>query len=117
MAARPPVDPGADFAAVVDGLDSLTVEQIDPDTGGVLATCEGVTAVQNAPRVVTDGAGGGEVGSRNCSFTLLASDMTFEPRSRDRVTDADGVRWSIGDVTVGGFGTLYRCANCVKLRG
>lgn len=111
-----PVSPGEDFAAVVDGLDSLLVEQIDPDTGDVLATCDDVTCLENSSDIVTSPAGGGEVGSEISHFTLLAADMTFVPRARDRITDTDGVKWSIGDVKIGGFDELYRCKNCTKLR-
>jgi hypothetical protein len=111
-----PVDPGADYAAVVDGLDELTVQQVGADEATVTATSENVTCLKKTPRRETAQVGDGEVGAEACGFTLVASGLSFVPRTRDRITDADGVTWSIGDVTVGGFGTLYYCENCTKLR-
>lgn len=101
---------------MVDGLDLLTVQQIDPDTGIVTATSEDVTCLKRLTQKATVAVGEGEVGSAMSGFTLVASGVSFVPKDRDRVIDADGVTWIIGNVTIGGFGTLYQCADCTKLR-
>ncbi|MBA4192477.1 MAG: hypothetical protein C0467_31295 [Planctomycetaceae bacterium] len=115
-----PVNPGADYAVVMDGLDLVVVQQIDPDlTEGtnVTATATGVTAMQRFPRTETVGVGDGEIGATSSSFTLVkGTQLTFAPKARDRVIDADGVVWEIEDVTTGGFGTLYLCPDCVRKR-
>lgn len=114
-----PVDPGADYAAVVDGLDPVTVESIDPDTGAVLATATAVKALKGKQEKGEQGTGeGGGVGFTARDFTLVAGTGTgfsFTPKERDRITLA-GVKWLIGDVVVGGFGGLYQCRGCTRER-
>ncbi|VTT98936.1 unnamed protein product [Gemmataceae bacterium] len=115
MATRP-VNPGADYAAVVDGLDLVTVRSIKPDDGSTLLTCENVTCLQKRDSLVTVPVGEGEVGAARCGFTLVAAGLTFAPKDRDQITDAGGVVWEIGNVQAGGFGTMWHCDDCVKKR-
>lgn len=104
-----PADIGQDFAAVVDGLTSVTVTQINPDTGAETASCEGVTCLAGDREQETAGVGDGSVPAERTGFTLRASEVSFEPRERDRVTDADGIVWSLDSVSVEGRGSLYVC--------
>ncbi|MBA4191310.1 MAG: hypothetical protein C0467_25285 [Planctomycetaceae bacterium] len=115
MSSRP-VDPGADYAIVMDGLDLLTVQQIDAGTGAILATSLNVVCLKRLTKKETVSVGEGEVGSTVSGFTLVASGLSFIPKDRDRVIDADGVVWEIGNVTIGGFDTLYQCADCLRKR-
>jgi len=108
---------GADFRAYCPGKTTVTVLQIDPDTGATLATSAGVTALKRVTRTTSPGAGGGEVGVEECKFLLDAAAVSFTPRSRDKITDADGVTWSVGDVETIGFGQLHSCSGCVRVRG
>lgn len=111
-----PVNPGEDYSIVMDGLDTVTVTQINPDTGAVLATSAAVTAMQRFPRTETVSVGEGEVGATFSSFALVAAGLSFVPKARDQITDADSVVWEIENVTTGGFGTLYLCPDCVRKR-
>lgn len=104
-----PADHGADYAAIVDGLESVTVLQIDADDGTTLATSAGATCLIRAPMVAPAMVGDGEVGAQMCRFVLVASGVSFVPRARDQITDPDGVKWSIESVSVEGIESLYAC--------
>jgi hypothetical protein len=60
--------------------------------------------------------GGGQVGQSRRNFTLVAGDIPFEVKNRDRITRADGSRWVTGDVNQGGFGSLVEAKDCVRQR-
>jgi hypothetical protein len=104
-----PADIGLDFAAVVDGLSRVTVRQTDPDTGATLATAENVTCLAGDRDDADAAVGDGEAGGESTGFTLLAREVGFEVRARDRVTDEDGVVWSVDSTSVEGRGALYVC--------
>jgi hypothetical protein len=105
-----PADIAQDFAAVVDGLEHVTVSRHDPDTGEELDSSGPVTCLAG-DRVDEDAgtAAGGQAAGEKSGFTLVACEVGFEPHERDRVTTSDGVAWVIDAVSVEGGGTLYVC--------
>ena len=111
-----PVDPGEDFAVVTDGLDSVSVRQINPDSGATLATSTSVSVLKRAPQRAPSSTGfGGEVGAETCRFWIEADDLSFVPRTRDQITDADSVVWDILRVSVVALTELYVC-DCIRSR-
>lgn len=102
-----PFDPGLDLFAVADGVELVTVTQLDPDSGATLATSTDVPCLSPDYRTGSAGVGGGEVGETTATFLLLASAIAFTPKKRDHITQVGGEEWDIDDVKVGGFSTIY----------
>lgn len=105
-----------------DDLELVTVESLDPDLappGDVLATETGVTAL-----VGREGGGESAIGNSGTAgvtkrdFTLMAEEIGFEVKTRDRITRADGTKWLVGmQVDSGGFdGELVVCEQCEEQR-
>ena len=111
-----PVDPAADVAAVFDGMDTVTVERVNPDTGAALETVTGVSAHRSAVNDADSPIGSsGEAGADSCDWLVCVSDtLTFTPKARDVIEESDGTRWAVGQVTTDG--DLHWCPACVKLR-
>lgn len=103
-----------------DDIELVTVESLDPDAqdgSDVVATATGVRAIVGKEMDVDASVGGGTVSVKKRNFTLIAGDLGFGLKSRDRITRTDGTKWITVDVTVGGFGELYDCPDCVKETG
>lgn len=104
----PIVDPGEDFATIVDALIAVTVQQVDPDSGAVTATSSNVTCLKRAPLTNEVGTeAGGSVRQERCRFVLLASDVSFVPDERDRIVDDSGFVWGVDTASIEGLETLY----------
>lgn len=92
----------------VVGATTVTVKQLDPDTGAVSATSTGVDAVWRDKRRVEASVEDGGVAVELIRWRLLASAVDFVPRKRDTVTDAGGVVWTLTeDMTTTCQGTRY----------
>ena len=106
----------ANFAQYVVGPDAnptVTVEQVDPQSGEATLTAEGVTVLPltSTGQPVKVG-GGGLIGADECQFWLVAEQVGFVPSQNDRVIDAAGTRWNVTLCEVVGYGPtgkLYRC--------
>lgn len=109
-------DPGVDFALIVDNLESVTVTQINPDTGASVTSSSTVTAFRRAPfRHPVNVGFGGALGFEEMRWILLASDVSFVPRARDSITDSSNVVWDVNQVHVNATATLYFC-DCNRSR-
>lgn len=105
----------ANFASYVagDADPTVTVEQMDPDSGSAILTAEGVVALKltSTGQPMSIGAGG-SLGITECQFWLEAAPVGFLPKPLDRITECDGTRWLVETcerVGYGETGTLYRC--------
>lgn len=105
-----------DFEDYTPGTTEVTVQEVDADAGTVGTSSTGVTALKRVTRYGTAGAGDGEVGATECKFWLRASQVSFGVLARCRIVDAEGITWVVGDVDSVGFGALYVCSGCTKLR-
>lgn len=106
----PPGDPGSPLTLV-------TVAQVDPDTGAAGTTAANVPALKRKnTKAVFGVGGGGEASATVTGFRLWASYLSFAPKARDLITDADGVGWDVGDVSTEGFAGFYICDPCVRIR-
>lgn len=87
---------------------TVTVKQVSPQDGSVLATAEGVPALK---RVRVLSTANGTVGSEVERFVLRLSAIGFTPSARDVIVDEAGVSWDVDDagVQVIGFGALVVC--------
>lgn len=102
-----PASIGADFEEYAPGTAAVTVSSINPDTGAVLATAEGVLALKRTrKRSPFNVGGGGELSADDCRFICRTSVLGFTPKTRDQVTDADSVVWEVKDAELIGFGEL-----------
>lgn len=108
------IDVGQDFEDFAVGLRLVTVSRIDPDTGEATATVEDVPAEQLIRNRRASG-GATEVASDTNRFFFRADRLDFTPKSRDRITDADGFVWVVTAADVQGFGALC-VADVVILR-
>ena len=93
-----------------------TVENLDPDTGVVMATAVNVTVLESIATGSEQAVGEGGVGFDSKSFWLVAADVGFTVNNRDRITDDAGTKWLVQDVTTEAFGAVYVCRDCVKQR-
>lgn len=110
-----PVDPAADLAAVLDGMDEVTLSRVDPDTGEALEEVSGVPADRSAVRDADGPVGSGEVGADECDWEVcVLGGLNFTPKARDTITEPDGTVWVVGEVTSDGH--LHWCPGCVKQR-
>jgi hypothetical protein len=102
---------GADFAALMVFNASVTVTQIDPDTGAALATATGVPALKRVRRRQETNVGGGELGEDTCRFVVQASAVGFTPKARDQIQEAAGLVWIVTGAELIAFGQLV-VMNC-----
>lgn len=113
-----PVDAVADWLVTrADEIELVTVESLDPDLedgSDVLATATDVRALAGRETGGETGVGGGTVGKKRRNFTLVAADMSFELKNRDRITRADGTTWITGDTDSGGLGGLDIARDSVR---
>jgi hypothetical protein len=105
-----------DFEDYAPGTTEVTVQEADADAGTVGTSSTGVTALKRVTRYGTGQAGDGEVGATECKFWLRADQVDFAVVARCRVVDAEGITWVVGDADLVGFGALYICSGCTKLR-
>lgn len=99
----------ADIAAdlsLVDGRDTVSVQQRSPQTGAVLATDASVVVLKRAPERAPEPAGDGDVVVESCRWHLQASTLSFVPKQRDRIVDGADA-WAINRVTAASLGTRY----------
>jgi len=97
---------GADFAALMVFNASVTVKQIDPDSGAATSTAISVPALKRVRRRQEANAGGGELGEDTCRFVVQASAVGFTPKARDQILDATGLVWIATSVELIAFGQL-----------
>lgn len=94
---------------IVDGLEKVTVLQVNPDTGATLATARKVVTLQRAisaaPAILNDG----EIPKRSGRMHIKASSIAFEPSRRDKIVEADGSTWIIESVAIVTLKTRYAC--------
>jgi hypothetical protein len=100
---------------IFDGLDSVTVLEIDPDSGATLSTATGVTVLKRAEEKTEVPADEGGVPVTTTKFHLRASSLSFVPKERDQIVD-DSTTWVVGKVTKAAFATRYVC-DVTKLPG
>jgi hypothetical protein len=105
---------GADFAALVVFNASVTVTQIDPDSGAATATATNVPALKRVRRRGETHVPGGELGGDTCRFVVQASAVGFTPKARDEVLDATGLVWIVTSAEVIAFGQLVVMAVQIK---
>ena len=117
---------GQDFEDNCAGLEPVTVNQVDPDSGAVLldANNDPVTAadVPALKRVLRYGAvslAGGEVGATASRFLMQLATVGFLPKPRDSIVESDGTVWLIDDspesVQVIAHGQMI-AVNCTRQR-
>lgn len=104
---------GADFEAYMPTT-SVTVRQINPDTGATIATAANVAAMKRSRRRQPFGVAGGELGSDQCRFILRASEVGFLVKARDEILDADGVTWHVESASAIAFHQLFACDVVLK---
>jgi hypothetical protein len=104
---------GADIEAdlaLFDGLDTVTVLQINPQTGATVATDADVTVLKRAEEKQETSAGedGQDIPVTTTRFHLRASTCSFVPKERDQIVDGSDV-WVITKLTKAAFATRYIC--------
>jgi hypothetical protein len=104
---------GSDIDAdldIVDNTDSVTVLQINPQTGATVATDADVTVLKRAEEKQETSAGedGQDIPVTTTRFHLRASTCSFVPKERDQIVDGSDV-WVLGKVTKASFATRYIC--------
>lgn len=107
-------DFGQDFEDFAVGLKTVTIKQIDPDDGSTLATAT-VKATKLPRRRSRFQVSGGELGDDTGRFVFRADQLTFTPKSRDQIIDADGLAWEIERAEIQGFDAICS-ADVVKKR-
>ena len=110
------IDIGQDFEDYAPGTTQVTVQEIDPDDASVDTTSNSVTALKRITAYGEDPIGEGTIGATECKFWLRASQVSFAVRARCRIVDAEGITWIVGDANLVGFGNLWVCDRCIKLR-
>jgi hypothetical protein len=99
----------ADFA-LFDNVETVTLLQIDPDSGATTATDAAVTVLKRMEEkdevAVEDGT---SVPVVTTKFHLRASTCDFVPKERDRIVDGSAVTWVVRKVTKASFATRYIC--------
>lgn len=98
-----------DFRENAPGLTEVTVYQINPDNGATTATAEEVTALKRVHSKSAMSIGDGEIPDERCRFWLVAEDMEFTPKRRDKIEDADGITWTLDSADLVAFGALAVC--------
>lgn len=98
----------------VDGIGTVSVQQIAPDSGAVLATSSNVTVLARILDKREQPTGDGSIPTETRRFHLKASQVSFVPKSRDRVIDGSET-WKIDTVQRAAFGTRY-VVECVKVQ-
>jgi streptogramin lyase len=118
-----PVDTATDLLETrADEIELVTVDSLDPDVlppaNDVLATATGVRAIAGRETGGETPVAGAAVGQARRNFTLVAGDIPFTVKNRDRITrtGTDGSVWYADDVNQGGFGALVECRDCVQGR-
>lgn len=100
-----------DDMGIVDGIETVTVTQRDPDTGSITGTANSVVSLK---RETTAGAAeiadGGETPKQTTRFHLQANTIAFAPKKRDVIEDGDGALYLITEVRSVVFGTRYVCS-------
>lgn len=104
--------------AMIPGVETVTVTQIDPDTGEATATASGVLGLLRSDSAGEESAGEAGMHAERGKWRLRASDVVgFVPKSRDRVTQADGTVWVLAAVGVECRRTRYVSEGCCRVHG
>jgi hypothetical protein len=88
------------------GSDTVTVQQINPDTGAVVATSTGVVVLARVIDKREQPIGDGSIPAETRRFHLKSANVSFVPKTRDRVVDGSDT-WKIDSVQRAAFGTRY----------
>jgi len=89
-------DPSSDFAEVVDGVESVTLNRRGSTPGG---TGEAVqNALRRAVTVAEAAHSGGRFTASDVTWHLPCSELSNRPRLGDVITDGDGRRWTVLEV-------------------
>jgi hypothetical protein len=111
----------SDFAGAMVWAEPVTVAQIDPDTdtdttaaGVTLGSATGVPALKRVRRRRPLAVGGGELGRDECRFTFAAAAVSWVPKARDQITDAEGVTWQVSAVETIAGGNLISVDVVIK---
>lgn len=99
---------------VVDGLTTVVVRRVNPDTGATLQTANAVTCLRRVITKDTRGVGAeGEVPVVKARFNLKVKDIAFTLTKLDTIIDAMGT-WIIDSFRTVTMSTRYECEATLK---
>jgi hypothetical protein len=98
-----------DLVTVVDGLRTVNVVQIHPDTGAELSTATGVQGMRRQLDGEAVTADDGEVRATRVKWHLRVSDIAFTLRQRHRIVDGSDTWVITKPPTMAAMGTRYVC--------
>jgi hypothetical protein len=111
-------DPDADFADVIDGLETVTLRRRGSTEATVVthalrraATTHEAT-LRNRYNTRKEVPSGGRHTASEVTWHLPKEQLGDSPRLGDAIVDGDGRRWTILDVQLTTLRTRWRCAAC-----
>lgn len=112
-------DPDADFARVIDGLETVTLRRRGSSAATVVthalrraATTREATLHNRYSTRKREVPSDGRQTASEVAWHLPTEQLSDAPRLGDAIVDVDGRRWTILDVQLTTLGSRWRCATC-----